>query len=63
MAWLLILRYSKGCSVDAVHAPLVAGITAGPQGAYSVAMSGGYDDDVDEGYALSVLPSGSRGLR
>ncbi len=27
----------------------------GPQGAYSVALSGGYDDDVDLGYALYVI--------
>jgi E3 ubiquitin-protein ligase UHRF1 len=30
----------------------VAGISAGSEGAYSVALSGGYDDDVDLGYAL-----------
>jgi E3 ubiquitin-protein ligase UHRF1 len=42
----------KGCSVDAIHAPLVAGISGGPKGAFSVALSGGYEDDVDEGYAL-----------
>ncbi|EGO03458.1 hypothetical protein SERLA73DRAFT_69325 [Serpula lacrymans var. lacrymans S7.3] len=45
----------QGCSADAVHAPWVAGISAGPQGAYSVALSGGYDDDVDLGYALQVI--------
>lgn len=32
--------------------PWVAGISGGPDGAYSVALSGGYDDDVDLGYAL-----------
>ena len=43
------------CSTDAVHAPFVAGISGDPkQGAYSVALSGGYDDDVDLGYALYV---------
>lgn len=32
--------------------PLVGGISGGKDGAYSVALSGGYDDDVDLGYAL-----------
>jgi hypothetical protein len=35
--------------------PLVGGISGGKDGAYSVALSGGYDDDVDLGYALCVL--------
>ena len=35
--------------------PWVAGIAPGKDGAYSVCLSGGYEDDVDEGYALSVL--------
>ena len=34
------------------HRPLVAGITVGPDGAYSVALSGGYEDDVDLGEGL-----------
>lgn len=34
--------------------PWVAGIAPGRDGAYSVCLSGGYEDDVDEGYALSV---------
>lgn len=34
--------------------PWVGGISGGSQGAYSVALSGGYDDDVDLGYALYV---------
>jgi E3 ubiquitin-protein ligase UHRF1 len=45
------------CSTDAIHAPFVAGISGSPtEGAYSVALSGGYDDDVDLGYALYVPP-------
>lgn len=32
--------------------PWVAGISPGSQGAYSVALSGGYDDDIDLGYGL-----------
>ena len=43
------------CSTDAIHAPFVAGISgSSTEGAYSVALSGGYDDDVDLGYALCV---------
>ncbi|KAJ3510464.1 hypothetical protein NMY22_g15977 [Coprinellus aureogranulatus] len=42
----------QGCSDDAVHAPPVGGISGGKDGAYSVALSGGYADDVDLGYAL-----------
>lgn len=36
--------------------PWVGGISGNSQGAYSVALSGGYDDDVDLGYALWVPP-------
>ena len=32
--------------------PWVAGIAVGPKGAYSIALSGGYEDDVDLGVAL-----------
>jgi hypothetical protein len=32
--------------------PWVGGISPSLQGAYSVALSGGYDDDVDMGYGL-----------
>ncbi|KAF5311823.1 hypothetical protein D9619_003200 [Psilocybe cf. subviscida] len=53
----------KGCSVDAIHAPIVAGIAFGKQGAYSVALSGGYDDDVDMGYAFTYTGSGGRDLK
>ena len=34
--------------------PWVGGIAVGPKGAYSVALSGGYDDDVDFGVGLWV---------
>ncbi|EEB96839.1 hypothetical protein MPER_03950, partial [Moniliophthora perniciosa FA553] len=51
------------CSVDAVHAPFVAGIAGGPEGAYSVALSGGYEDDVDLGYAFTYTGSGGRDLK
>lgn len=35
-----------------VNRPPVGGISGGKDGAHSVALSGGYDDDVDLGYAL-----------
>ncbi|KIK06967.1 hypothetical protein K443DRAFT_673855 [Laccaria amethystina LaAM-08-1] len=53
----------KGCSIDAIHAPWVGGISGGRQGAYSVALSGGYDDDVDLGYAFTYTGSGGRDLK
>ncbi|KZS92987.1 hypothetical protein SISNIDRAFT_92679 [Sistotremastrum niveocremeum HHB9708] len=52
------------CSTDAVHAPFVAGISGHTEkGAYSVALSGGYDDDVDLGYAFTYTGSGGRDLK
>ncbi|KAH9849783.1 hypothetical protein C2E23DRAFT_736548 [Lenzites betulinus] len=53
----------QACSVDAIHAPWVAGISAGPQGAYSVALSGGYEDDIDLGNAFTFTGSGGRDLK
>ncbi|KAF9459917.1 PUA-like domain-containing protein [Collybia nuda] len=53
----------EGCSGDSIHAPWVAGISCGPQGAYSVALSGGYEDDVDLGYAFTYTGSGGRNLK
>ncbi|KAJ2927179.1 hypothetical protein H1R20_g9938, partial [Candolleomyces eurysporus] len=53
----------QGCSIDAIHAPLVGGISGGKDGAYSVALSGGYDDDVDLGYAFTYTGSGGRDLK
>ncbi|GJJ09637.1 hypothetical protein Clacol_003861 [Clathrus columnatus] len=52
------------CSTDAIHAPFVAGIAGSAQdGAYSVALSGGYEDDVDLGYAFTYTGSGGRNLK
>ncbi|RDB28964.1 E3 ubiquitin-protein ligase ORTHRUS 5 [Hypsizygus marmoreus] len=53
----------QGCSSDSIHAPWVAGISGGSGGAYSVALSGGYDDDVDLGYAFTYTGSGGRDLK
>ncbi|CCO36219.1 E3 ubiquitin-protein ligase UHRF1 [Rhizoctonia solani AG-1 IB] len=51
------------CSGAAIHAPFVAGISGGPEGAYSVALSGGYDDDIDMGDAFTYTGSGGRDLK
>ncbi|KAH7915788.1 PUA-like domain-containing protein [Hygrophoropsis aurantiaca] len=51
------------CSNASVHAPWVAGIAPGEHGAFSIALSGGYDDDVDDGYAFTYTGSGGRDLK
>lgn len=52
------------CSTAAIHAPVVAGISGTAEsGAYSVALSGGYPDDVDLGEAFTYTGSGGRDLK
>ncbi|XP_060082694.1 uncharacterized protein LOC132561985 [Ylistrum balloti] len=46
-----------------VHRPTVAGIHAGPEGAYSIALSGGYDDNVDLGEGFTYTGEGGRDLK
>jgi len=53
----------EDCSNDAIHAPWVAGISGSDKGAYSVALSGGYEDDVDMGDYFTFTGSGGRALR
>ncbi|KAI0068481.1 hypothetical protein BV25DRAFT_3 [Artomyces pyxidatus] len=53
----------EDCSNDAIHAPWVAGISGSPEGAYSVALSGGYEDDIDLGEAFTFTGSGGRDLK
>ncbi|KAI0265213.1 PUA-like domain-containing protein [Gloeopeniophorella convolvens] len=53
----------EDCSNDAIHAPWVAGISGSTEGAYSVALSGGYEDDVDLGDYFTFTGSGGRALR
>ncbi|KAJ6610025.1 PUA-like domain-containing protein [Mycena sp. CBHHK59/15] len=53
----------RECSEDAIHAPWVGGISGSIKGAYSVALSGGYPDDVDWGYAFTYTGSGGRDLK
>ncbi|MBW0473536.1 hypothetical protein O181_013251 [Austropuccinia psidii MF-1] len=51
------------CSQAGVHAPPVSGIYGNETlGCYSVALSGGYEDDVDLGYAFTYTGSGGRAL-
>ncbi|KAF8475723.1 PUA-like domain-containing protein [Kalaharituber pfeilii] len=51
-------------SVAGVHAPFVAGIFGSEaEGAYSVALSGGYEDDIDEGFRFTFTGSGGRELK
>lgn len=38
--------------------PTVAGIHAGAEGAYSIALSGGYDDNVDYGECFTYTGEG-----
>lgn len=52
------------CSTDAVHAPTVAGISGNAtEGCWSVALSGGYPDDVDLGVAFTYTGCGGRDLK
>lgn len=51
------------CSQAGVHAPPVSGIAGTADvGCFSVALSGGYEDDVDLGYAFTFTGSGGRAL-
>ena len=51
------------CNYDNIHRPTVAGIHPGPDGAYSVALSGGYEDDVDLGDSFTYTGEGGRDLK
>lgn len=51
-------------SRDGCHAPSIAGISGNEKkGCWSIALSGGYEDDVDEGYRFTYTGCGGRGLR
>ena len=44
-----------------VHAPLMSGIWGAQEGAYSIVLSGGYEDDIDElqaSWSSSLIPVG-----
>ncbi|XP_062612005.1 uncharacterized protein LOC134273810 [Saccostrea cucullata] len=51
------------CSKDGIHRPTVAGIHGGPEGAYSIALSGGYDDNIDLGEGFTYTGEGGRDLK
>ena len=41
----------------------MAGIHGGPDGAYSIALSGGYEDDIDMGDCFTYTGEGGRDLK
>jgi E3 ubiquitin-protein ligase UHRF1 len=52
------------CSTSSLHAPTVAGISGDSlHGAYSLCLSGGYEDDLDEGSTVTFTGCGGRDLR
>ncbi|XP_064602308.1 uncharacterized protein LOC135468152 [Liolophura sinensis] len=46
-----------------IHRPTVAGIHGGEDGAYSIALSGGYEDDIDLGECFTYTGEGGRDLK
>ena len=63
--------YARHCLPNALNTcpddtcffrPTVAGIHPGPEGAYSIALSGGYEDDVDIGECFTYTGEGGRDL-
>jgi len=58
--WLTRLE----CSQDGVHRPTVAGIHGSEtEGCYSLALSGGYEDDIDLGDSFTYTGEGGRDLK
>ncbi|XP_046862748.1 E3 ubiquitin-protein ligase UHRF1-like isoform X2 [Xenia sp. Carnegie-2017] len=51
------------CSHDGVHRPTVGGIHRGYDGCYSIALSGGYEDDLDFGECFTFTGEGGRDLK
>lgn len=52
------------CSADGIHRPTVAGIHGNESiGCYSIALSGGYEDDLDYGESFTFTGSGGRDLK
>lgn len=57
-------RTRMECSQDGIHAPTVAGISGNSEeGTWSVALSGGYAEDIDFGYSFSYTGCGGRDLK
>eukprot|EP00112_Aurelia_sp_Birch-Aquarium-sp1_P010610 Seg226.13 transcript_id=Seg226.13/GoldUCD/mRNA.D3Y31 product="E3 ubiquitin-protein ligase UHRF1" protein_id=Seg226.13/GoldUCD/D3Y31 len=52
------------CSQDGIHRPTVAGIHGSEtEGCYSLALSGGYEDDIDLGESFTYTGEGGRDLK
>ncbi|KAJ3090003.1 hypothetical protein HK102_004931 [Quaeritorhiza haematococci] len=52
------------CSYDGIHRPTVAGIHGSEtEGCYSLALSGGYEDDIDLGNGFTYTGEGGRDLK
>ncbi|KAJ7078455.1 PUA-like domain-containing protein [Mycena belliarum] len=47
------------CSEAGVHKPTVAGISGGNDGAFSIVMSGGYEDSLDDGNTFVYIGTDS----
>ena len=58
-----VWQFRMACSHDGVHRPTVAGIHGGEDGCYSIALSGGYEDDLDYGECLTFTGEGGRDLK
>jgi hypothetical protein len=57
--WLMRIEVNHA----GIHRPTVAGIHPGPEGAYSIALSGGYEDDIDLGDCFTYTGEGGRDLK
>lgn len=58
-----LFPYRVDASRAGIHRPLVAGISGSSVGCYSIAVSGGYPEDVDTGYKVIFTGSGGRDLK
>ncbi|XP_045779852.1 E3 ubiquitin-protein ligase UHRF1-like [Maniola jurtina] len=59
----MIWRYRMQLSENGLHRPIVSGIHGRDAvGAFSIVLSGGYEDDVDDGYEFTYTGSGGRDL-
>lgn len=59
----MYLRCTFQCSESGVHRPHVAGIHGKErEGAYSIVLAGGYEDDTDMGNEFTYTGSGGRDL-
>ncbi|BFZ62599.1 hypothetical protein YB2330_003700 [Saitoella coloradoensis] len=60
----MIFKTRQEASYWGIHAPWVSGISGNTtDGCHSIALSGGYEDDVDEGFRFTYTGSGGRDLK